>query len=94
VAAVPDAPTDLVLDSADISQVTFTWTAPFHGGSPITEYKVYWDEGDSEVVDFVLSDELSSYGTTASIYTRTVGVEAASLYRFKVTAVNEIGESD
>jgi titin len=46
-ATIPTAPTNLIRSSTTSkSSVTFTWSAPIsNGGSPITDYSVYWDQG-------------------------------------------------
>jgi hypothetical protein len=42
-AEIPEVPTDIVLVSADETQITFSWTAPYNGGNDISAYRVYWD---------------------------------------------------
>ena len=46
-ATIPTAPTNLVRSSTTSkSSVIFTWSAPAsNGGSPVTDYAVYWDQG-------------------------------------------------
>ena len=44
-ATVPLAATNLTKVSSDITQCTFSWTAAANGGSPLTGYKVYWNNG-------------------------------------------------
>lgn len=44
-ARAPDAPTNVVTISASDSHIEFTWTIPYDGGSPITYYQIFWDEG-------------------------------------------------
>jgi hypothetical protein len=53
---------------------------------------VYWDEGDQLYDEFVYS---TGYQVTPDQlqYTVDQGLEATRFYRFKVSAVNEIGES-
>lgn len=45
-AQVPDPPTDLqVKASSDIS-ITIEWNDPLYdGGSPVTDFKIYWNAG-------------------------------------------------
>jgi len=50
---------------------------------------VYWDQGSS--AEFTLSGS-SDYPSL--VYTRDSSIQAAELYRFKVSAVNDIGESE
>lgn len=44
-ATIPSAPINLIRSSSTSkSSVTFTWSAPAsNGGSPVTDYEVYWD---------------------------------------------------
>lgn len=91
-AAVPDTVTNFALVSADILQITFEWDAPYNGGSDILSYRVYWDEGDLSQETFVESVPYE-ISPDQAVYTIDSGLEAAMFYRFKVTAVNEIGES-
>ena len=39
-ARVPDEPLTPTKISADISQITVGWTAPYNGGTPIIVYKI------------------------------------------------------
>jgi hypothetical protein len=71
--------------------VTFSWSAPTSdGGSPITDYQVYWDAGERDDIFVVL---LSSTGNTLS-FTQTAGITSDEHYEFKVRAVNLVGASD
>ena len=51
----PDAPTALSLVSQSKTQIVFSWTAGNDGGSPIRDYEVYGDEGDTNLAvdDFI-----------------------------------------
>ena len=42
-AAEPSQPTGLTLISSSSTSISFSWTAPFDGGSAITGYKLVWD---------------------------------------------------
>lgn len=45
-ATIPDVPLDLMKVASSGSFVTFSWSPPaLDGGSPITDYEVYWDSG-------------------------------------------------
>lgn len=71
--------------------ITIRWTdnaLADTGGSPVTDYKIYWDNAEG-AGDFY---ELAA--TTATDFTYTVGsVTAGQNYKFKVSAVNIVGES-
>jgi hypothetical protein len=69
---------------ADSTHIALSWVAPFDGGSVITLYKIYWDQGGSS---FVLS------GTSATQAFTQISVVAGTTYKFMVSAVNSIGES-
>lgn len=61
----------------------------YNGGSDITEYKVYMDSGS-------LSDDMEEvldYDGVSTTYQAT-SLSSGTKYRFSVTAVNAIGESD
>ena len=46
-ATVPSPPESLLRSSTTTQySITFTWSVPStNGGSPVTDYSVYWDEG-------------------------------------------------
>ena len=45
-ATIPDAPINLVQIASSSVSITFGWSAPvYNGGTSITDYKVYWNEG-------------------------------------------------
>jgi fibronectin type 3 domain-containing protein len=87
-AAVPDAPTNLQLLSADENQITFSWDAPYDGGKSIDEYQIWWDSGDSSPFEIVqtVSPSITEYQIQAGILT-------GYYYQFYVIANNEIGDS-
>lgn len=66
-----------------------TWTAPASNGAPITGYKLYYAEEAREY-------ELVYDGTGRSdilTYTVTKNILKTKYYKFKVSAINAIGES-
>ncbi|MGK3708586.1 fibronectin type III domain-containing protein [Arthrobacter sp. IK3] len=80
---VPGAPTAVSASSKD-SKATVTWAAPeFHGGSPVTSYKVTaWSGG------------VERGSTTTTALTATLnGLTAGASYTFTVQAVNIAGAS-
>ena len=77
---VPDAPADLVFDSADSTTIAAHWTAPANtGGTPITAYTISVDGG-------------AGVETTGTSYTAS-GLRPSSWHTFSVVAVNAQGPS-
>lgn len=79
----------------DINILKFSWTAPFYQYDSITDYKVYWDASDHTIILFELLTA-TTYGETEWIKDNNVLPELVpgNYYRFRVSAVNSIGESD
>ena len=87
VPATPDAPT--LLSQSD-EAISIQWSASptsANGGSPILDYRVYYDEGLGGSFS-----QLTDTTTPDFEYTLT-NVVAGEIYRFKITAVNVVGES-
>lgn len=86
----PDTPTNIVKFVADQVSITVVWKAPsYTGGSPITNYNIYWDAGTGTIsYDTVL--ETTSWQTL--IFTKS-GLTTNTHYRFAVSASNVVGES-
>lgn len=76
---VPSAPTSLAAAAANASAI-LSWTAPFDGGSSITNYNIYRD-----------GLLLATTGTNTSFTVNSLTNGVA--YAFNVTAVNALGES-
>lgn len=84
VGTVPSRITDLSA-TAGIGQITLSWTEPFNGGLPITEYRIY--RGTTSGGESYLTS-VSSPG-----YTNT-GLIPGTTYYYRVTAVNVAGEGE
>ena len=82
----PSAPTS---SSADRTTIVVDWTAPYDGGTPITNYKVLWNLGGASTDFYEL---FTSSDASTFTYTRS-GLTSGETYQFKVVAVNFIGES-
>ena len=67
------------------SVIGLTWTADYNGGSPILDYKVYFDQGTNTWTPF-------AFGITQTSFTAT-GLTAGTTYKFKVQARNIVGYS-
>lgn len=79
----PDKPGTPRVDEVGNKQATLTWTAPSDNGSPISSYLVTGTGANGQAV----SQECPA--TTCTI----TGLTNDVAYRFKVVAVNEVGES-
>jgi titin len=89
-AQVPDAPTNLITSAASDVSVTIEWQDPsYDGGSPVTDYKVYWNEGVDEGPFVLLSDTTFGHNT----FTKQTDLEPGTYYEFKVVAMNAVGAS-
>ena len=85
-AAVPDAPLDITMVSQSQTEITISWTAPYNGGTPLTNYRVQWNEGvtDSDFID------LATLDADTLTYTET-SLTTSDFYTWRVIAVNVIG---
>ena len=62
-AQVPDSPTGLanVAANTNASQIGLTWTAPtFNGGSALIDYRIWYDNGFSGSIYWVVATGLTS----------------------------------
>jgi hypothetical protein len=89
--SIPSEPRNLANDAAasTSSDIKFTWYAPSEtGGTPVIDYRVYYDQGDPSTTDFIAleSNILDTEFTATSL---TMGLA----YRFKVAARNSVGYS-
>lgn len=85
-ASVPGIPTGVVVEPAD-RRVALAWSAPNNGGAAITDYLVEYRTNVAGSVWQVFGDGVSS-GTSATV----TGLTNGTAYRFRVTAVNAIGQ--
>ncbi len=89
-ATTPSAPLNLQTISSSFNSITFGWSAPLdNGGTPVTDYKVYWNAGIDNNSFGLLSSTTLGFIT----YTYQVGITAGAYYEFKVVAKNAIGDS-
>ena len=86
-AAAPGKPQSLALTVNDPARVKLTWKAPTtNGGSPLTAYRVYRSTVSGA------ETFLASVGASTLTFTDTA-VANGTKYYYKLTAVNENGES-
>lgn len=81
--STPLAPENLQASPGN-QQVTLTWNAPYDGGSPISNYRIY--RGDTSGGEVFLTDV-----GDVLIFTDT-GLANGKTYYYRVSAVNALGE--
>lgn len=87
---MPSQPLLLAKTAAGKTFVTFNFAVPTtDGGSPILDYKVYWDAGAMDGVFVLLQASTGNLLT----FTQTAGIVVDGHYSFFVTAMNAVGES-
>lgn len=86
-ARAADAPPAPTSSFADQTSITVDWTAPYTGGTPITNYKVLWNLGGTGTTftDLVTVDSTTFTYTQAALTT-------GEIYKFRVVAVNFVGD--
>jgi len=91
-ALVPQPPTGIVLVARSASEITFEWVSPEdRGGVELDGFNVYMAEEN---------EEFTKVGSAPATLNPTVlwhsesELTAGIFYRFKVSSVNQIGESD
>lgn len=91
--AQPAAPTETKIYlpeySRDEAAIQVSWVAPVNNGAPITGYKLYFAEEAREyklVYDGTGRSDILTYTVTSNVY-------KTKYYKFKVSAINIIGES-
>jgi hypothetical protein len=86
---VPSAPVGLAFNTAvtTASVIGLTWNNGVStGGSPIIDYRIYYDQS-------IGVQKLLATGVIARSYTTTVTLTAGATYRFKIEARNSVGYS-
>ncbi len=86
IAGPPSAPTGLAA-TGDIYSADLTWTAPYDGGSPITDYVVEYSTDNASWSTFADS---TSTGTSTTV----TGLTGGTYYYFRVSAVNVAAVGD
>ncbi|HLS27516.1 MAG TPA: fibronectin type III domain-containing protein, partial [Opitutales bacterium] len=84
----PDAPSGLEASAIAPGRIDLAWNAPYTGGSPITGYRIQRKAEDAE--DFIdLERDTGNAGTTYIDFS----VNPDTTYTYRISAINEIGES-
>jgi len=91
-AKVPDAPGKPAKFTASTTSIEIRWNEPVNdGGSAVTDYTVWWDEGRG-------TNQFVQIGTTDAYQTFTVDKDMSALFKggswylFRVAAVNIVGQ--
>ena len=91
--ATPTTPTLTAVYLSEYSSTSATiqlsWTEPTSNGAPILGYKIYMQEETSE---YTLAYDGSARADLLT-YSFTAGITKSLTYKFKLTAVNYVGES-
>ncbi|XP_014002617.2 neural cell adhesion molecule L1 isoform X4 [Salmo salar] len=85
----PDPPTQLRVSDPKDRNVTLSWTAGDNHNSPVIEFVVEFEDGDSKERGWEELKRVS--GTNESV---TVSLQPYVSYRFRVISINNIGKSD
>ena len=88
-ASVPDQPNAPTRVSASLSSISITWVAPDDGGSPLTNFVLYMNEGTGSNTFNVIDLSVDAGETT---YTKS-GLTEGQEHRFILVAVNLVGPS-
>lgn len=86
---VPDPPINLANDPTTTTdtRIRFSWTdSDQNGGAPVTDYDIFYDQGNGNYV-------LLQIKVLESFYVTTVSLTPGTTYSFKVTARNSVGSS-
>jgi fibronectin type 3 domain-containing protein len=70
-AAVPTAPVTITMTTSNADQISLTWIESYDGGLPVTEFRVYWDQGAPDAVNYIASTPFTVYKNT---YTKTTQI--------------------
>ena len=89
-ALVPDVPTGLTLVQRNSNSMTFKWIAPEDkGGVELLSYKIYVAQANNQFSQIL--DAPSQANPSITVNTEK-NLTSAETYRFKISAVNIVGE--
>ena len=89
-AAVPDQPEGLTATVRSASEIYLTWLKPhFNGGSPITGYLLESSSNNGASWEMIRANT----GSSNTVFTHT-GLTRATVYQYRVAAINKIGTGE
>ena len=71
----------------------FTWSEPDGNFDPVTDYKVYWDQGLNLELFTILTESTLGATEWTKDNSQLPELVPGGYYQFKVSALNSIGES-
>ena len=89
-ARVPFAPLSVSMVSQSATSIAISWETPNNGGTAITTYKIYSDLATNGVS----YTEIEPSTGLVNSYFIASGIEVDKVYRFKVRAINVLGQGD
>lgn len=87
----PDPPINPRVISITARSVILSWGSPFNGNLDILGYKIYQNDTDRMVYQFVSSSSESNYTTASNTIDITENIFPYSSYVFRVVACNSLG---
>jgi hypothetical protein len=88
-ADLPTPPLSPILISSTSSTIHFEWFDPIsNGGTPVSDYQIYWDNGTGNQFDLLTETTLGM-----NSYFQQAGLTAGIYYSYKIRAINHVGVS-
>ncbi len=84
---VPNPIVGAVISDTTLEFVPLSWTAPFNGGSAITDYIIKYSSDD------FMTETIFNEGVNSNTNVNVTGLTPGLNYKFKIIAVNSIGNS-
>lgn len=91
-ATTPSKITDFAITYQSMFKLSVEWSPAHDGGDSITDFKVYWDNGEG--ASFINIAETTFGQGNLIRYLTADGSDFGKSYFFKISAVNEIGEGE
>ena len=92
-AAAPSKIFDLQVSDRTDYTISLEWSEPASNGSPIYAYGINWERLNEDTNLYEELDAVVVFDTEVTLTRASHGVVPDSLYRFQVSAANEVGSS-